>query len=84
MGLRCARFPPFTTDVLQVTIYAVQATIKHERHGCTTQQQLPVFYLDYVSEEYASRIALDILSGWNDNDDTTIEIELTQMEAVRQ
>jgi hypothetical protein len=64
-----------------MTIYAVQATITHERHGCTTSQQLPVFYLDYMSEEYAQRIALDILSGWNDNDDTTIHIALTRMEA---
>jgi len=63
-----------------MTIYAVQATIRHERHGCTTQQQLPVFYLDYLTEEYAQRIALDILSGWNDNDDTTIDIALTKQE----
>lgn len=55
-------------------IFAVRATINHERHGCTTSQQLPTFYLDFVTAEYAERAALDILSGWNDNDDTDVRV----------
>lgn len=62
-----------------MTLYAVQTTIRHERHGCTTTQQLPTFYLDYVLAENARQAALDILSGWNDNDDTTIDLTVAKV-----
>lgn len=60
-------------------MYAVQTTINHERHGCTSTQRLPTFYLDFVTAEYAERAALDILSGWNDNEDTTIALNVTKV-----
>jgi hypothetical protein len=32
-----------------------------------------------VSEEHAERIALDVLSGWNDNDDATVHITVAKV-----
>lgn len=62
-----------------MTMYAVQATVTHERRGCTTTQQLPVFYVDYLMADNAKRAALDILSGWNDNDDTTLRVTVDKV-----
>lgn len=60
-------------------MYAIQTTINHERHGCTSAQQLPTFYLNSDTDEDVERMALDILSGWNDNEDTTIYLKVTKI-----